>query len=40
VRVQGTGGKETTYEGVPIVELLQAAGVKFGHGLKGPALAT
>jgi hypothetical protein len=40
VRVKGPDGKEAAYEGVPIVEVLQSAGVKFGHDLRGPALAT
>jgi DMSO/TMAO reductase YedYZ molybdopterin-dependent catalytic subunit len=40
VRDKDPDGKESAYEGVPLVELLQAAGVKFGHDLRGPALAT
>lgn len=39
VRVAGQDGKEMAYEGVPVVEVLMAAGVKFGHDLRGPALA-
>ena len=39
VRAKGHDGKESDYEGVPLVEVLQAAGVKFGSDLKGPALA-
>ncbi len=40
VRVKDPDGKEASYEGVPIIEALRAAGVKFGQDLKGPALAT
>jgi DMSO/TMAO reductase YedYZ molybdopterin-dependent catalytic subunit len=40
VRAKGPDGMEAAYEGVPIVEVLQTAGVKFGHDLRGPALAT
>ena len=32
-------GKEEVYEGVALVEVLKASGVKFGHDLRGPALA-
>jgi DMSO/TMAO reductase YedYZ molybdopterin-dependent catalytic subunit len=39
VRVKESDGKEVAYEGVPLVEVLQAAGLKFGHDLRGPALA-
>jgi DMSO/TMAO reductase YedYZ molybdopterin-dependent catalytic subunit len=40
VRATDSGGKESEFEGVPLVELLKTAGVKFGHDLRGPALAT
>jgi DMSO/TMAO reductase YedYZ molybdopterin-dependent catalytic subunit len=40
VRARGHDGKEAVYAGVPVVEVLQAAGVKFGHDLRGPALAS
>lgn len=40
VRVKDHDGKESEYEGVPLVEMLKAAGVKFGDDLRGPALAT
>jgi DMSO/TMAO reductase YedYZ molybdopterin-dependent catalytic subunit len=33
-------GKEAEYAGVPLVEVLKTAGVKFGQDLRGPALAT
>jgi len=38
-RATGQDGKESAYEGVPLVEVLRAAGVKFGHDLRGPGLA-
>lgn len=31
-------GKEATFEGVPLVEVLRLAGVKFGEGLRGKNL--
>jgi DMSO/TMAO reductase YedYZ molybdopterin-dependent catalytic subunit len=31
-------GKEGEFEGVPLVEVLKASGVKFGQDLRGPAL--
>jgi hypothetical protein len=40
VRATDPAGKESEYDGIPLVELLKAAGVKFGHDLRGPALAT
>jgi DMSO/TMAO reductase YedYZ molybdopterin-dependent catalytic subunit len=40
IRVKGPDGTESAFEGVRIVELLQAAGAKFGEDLRGPALAT
>jgi DMSO/TMAO reductase YedYZ molybdopterin-dependent catalytic subunit len=40
VRAKDHAGRESTFEGVPLVEVLKAAGVKFGHDLRGPALAT
>jgi hypothetical protein len=33
-------GKEYTYEGVSVLEILQKAGLKFGDALRGKALAT
>lgn len=39
VRARGPDGNEATYEGVPLIELLQMAGLKFGQELRGPALA-
>jgi DMSO/TMAO reductase YedYZ molybdopterin-dependent catalytic subunit len=39
VRATGHDGKEADFEGVPLVEVLKAAGVKFGQDLRGPALA-
>src|SRR4051812_8371217 len=39
VRAKDHEGKEANFEGVPLVELLKASGVKFGHDLRGPALA-
>lgn len=40
VHAADKGGKEFEFEGVPLVEVLRAAGVKFGDDLRGPALAT
>ena len=40
VRAKDHDGKETEFEGVPLVEILKAAGLKFGQDLRGPALAT
>jgi DMSO/TMAO reductase YedYZ molybdopterin-dependent catalytic subunit len=40
VRATDSGGKESEFEGIPLIELLKAAGVKFGPALRGPALAT
>ena len=39
VRAKDHDGKEAEFEGVPLVEVLKAAGVKFGEDLRGPALA-
>lgn len=39
VRAKDHDGKEAEFEGVPLVEVLTAAGVPFGEGLRGPALA-
>ncbi len=39
VRAKERDGKEVTFDGVPLVEILKSAGVKFGHDLRGPALA-
>jgi len=40
LRAKDHDGRESTFEGVPLVELLKAAGVKFGNDLRGAALAT
>ena len=40
VRAKDHNGQEATFEGVPLVDVLKAAGVKFGTDLRGPALAT
>jgi hypothetical protein len=40
VRAKDHQGKEADFEGVPLVEVLKASGVKFGQDLRGPALAT
>ncbi len=40
LRAKDHDGKESTFEGVPLVEVLKAAGVKFGNDLRGTALAT
>ena len=40
VRAKDHEGKEADFEGVPLVEVLKASGVKFGQDLRGPALAT
>jgi DMSO/TMAO reductase YedYZ molybdopterin-dependent catalytic subunit len=40
VRAKDHEGKEAEFQGVPLVELLKASGVKFGQDLRGPALAT
>jgi DMSO/TMAO reductase YedYZ molybdopterin-dependent catalytic subunit len=39
VRARDHSGKESEFEGVPAIEVLKAAGVKFGQELRGPALA-
>lgn len=39
VRARDHDGEEAEFEGVPLVEVLKAAGVKFGEDLRGPALA-
>jgi DMSO/TMAO reductase YedYZ molybdopterin-dependent catalytic subunit len=40
VRAKDHEGKEAEFTGVPLVEVLKKAGVKFGPDLRGPALAT
>ncbi len=40
VRAKDHNSHEATFEGVPLVEVLKAAGAKFGNDLRGPALAT
>jgi DMSO/TMAO reductase YedYZ molybdopterin-dependent catalytic subunit len=40
LRVKDHDGAEATFEGVPLVEVLKAAGVRFGEELKGPRLAS
>jgi DMSO/TMAO reductase YedYZ molybdopterin-dependent catalytic subunit len=39
VRAKDRDGNEAEFEGVPLVEVLKSAGVKFGQDLRGPALA-
>ena len=39
VKARDHGGVEAEFEGVPLVEVLKAAGVKLGADLRGPALA-
>jgi DMSO/TMAO reductase YedYZ molybdopterin-dependent catalytic subunit len=39
IRAKDHGGKESEYEGSPLVEVLKLAGVKFGEGLRGKNLA-
>ncbi len=38
IRARDHGGKESEYEGSPLIEVLKLAGVKFGEGLKGKNL--
>jgi DMSO/TMAO reductase YedYZ molybdopterin-dependent catalytic subunit len=38
VRAKDHSGKESEFEGVPLVEALKQAGVKFGEGLRGKNL--
>jgi DMSO/TMAO reductase YedYZ molybdopterin-dependent catalytic subunit len=38
IRAKDHGGKESEFEGVPLVEALKQAGVKFGEGLRGKNL--
>jgi DMSO/TMAO reductase YedYZ molybdopterin-dependent catalytic subunit len=40
VKAKDRDGKEVEYEGVPVFEILQRAGLKLGEGLRGPALAS
>ncbi len=40
VHAKDHDGKDADYEGVALVAVLEAAGVKFGKDLRGPALAT
>jgi DMSO/TMAO reductase YedYZ molybdopterin-dependent catalytic subunit len=40
VKARDHSGVEAEYEGVPLVEVLKEAGVKFGQDLRGPALAS
>ena len=39
VKAADHGGKEATWSGVPLYQVLQFAGVGFGDSLRGPALA-
>jgi DMSO/TMAO reductase YedYZ molybdopterin-dependent catalytic subunit len=39
VQAKGHDGKENTYEGVPLIDILSAAGVPFGEQLGGQNLA-
>lgn len=38
LRAKDHSGKEAEFEGVPLVEVLKMAGVKFGEGLRGKSL--
>jgi DMSO/TMAO reductase YedYZ molybdopterin-dependent catalytic subunit len=38
IHAKDHGGKESEYEGSPLIEVLKLAGVKFGEGLKGKNL--
>jgi len=38
IRAKDHGGKESEFEGSPLIEVLKLAGVKFGEGLKGKNL--
>ncbi|HMG74868.1 MAG TPA: molybdopterin-dependent oxidoreductase [Pyrinomonadaceae bacterium] len=40
IRAKDHDGKEYTFEGVTVLEILQKAGLKFGDALRGKALAT
>jgi DMSO/TMAO reductase YedYZ molybdopterin-dependent catalytic subunit len=40
VRTRDHEGREAEFAGIPLVEILKTAGVKFGQDLRGPALAT
>ncbi|MGH7456112.1 MAG: molybdopterin-dependent oxidoreductase, partial [bacterium] len=40
VQAKEHNGQEATFEGVPLVEILQLAGINFGEKLRGQALAT
>ncbi|MBO0863201.1 MAG: molybdopterin-dependent oxidoreductase [Chloracidobacterium sp.] len=39
VRAKDHGGKESDFDGSPLIEVLKLAGVKFGEGLRGKNLA-
>jgi DMSO/TMAO reductase YedYZ molybdopterin-dependent catalytic subunit len=39
VEIEEQGGEKVTYEGVPLQEILQAAGIAFGREMRGKALA-
>lgn len=39
VKAADHGGKEATWTGVPLYQILQQAGIDFGDSLRGPALA-
>lgn len=39
VKAADHGGKEATWTGVPLYQVLQHAGMSFGESLRGPALA-
>lgn len=40
VKAKEHNGKEASFDGIPLNEILQRAGVKFGEHLRGKALAT
>ena len=39
IQAKSHDGREATYDGVPLIELLKMAGVQFGEKLRGKALA-
>ena len=40
MKAKDRDGKEVEFEGVPVFEILQRAGLKLGQDLRGPALAS
>jgi len=39
IKAKGHDGQDTEFEGVPVIEVLKLAGVKFGEDLRGKSLA-